>query len=52
MNKADANTYLDEHFEQVWEHADVLNKSYIAQEEGYNFMKSLMGTFSISWSDE
>ena len=52
MNKADAEGYLTEHFEPVWEHADVLNKNYIAQDEGYNMMKSLMGSFSISYSDD
>ena len=51
MNKADAEGYLNEHFEPVWEHADVLNKNYIAQDEGYNMMKSLMGSFSVSYSD-
>ena len=50
MSEADAEKYLNENFESVWEHADVNNQGYIPREEAYNMEKSLLGSFSITYS--
>ena len=52
MNKADAEAYLQKHFEYTWKHFDVNNEGKIFLGEAHNFYKSLMGSFSITYSDE
>ena len=50
MTKEDAEAYLQENFEATWEHYDVNNEGQIPVPEAYNMEKSLMGSFSITYS--
>ena len=52
MNRADTEAYLNRHFEYTWKHFDVNNEGQIMLGEAHNFIKSLMGSFSITYSDE
>ena len=51
MNAEEAENYLDKNFASTWEHFDVNNENHILLPEAYNFEKSLLGSFSITYSD-
>ena len=52
MKPAEAEEYLNRNFDRVWEHYDLNNAGLIRVGEAYNFEKSLLGSFSITYSDE
>ena len=52
VSEAEARTYLNKNFEKVWRQYDVNNEGEIYLDEGANFEKSLLGSFSITYSDE
>ena len=52
MNEAEAEKYLNKNFEKAWNYYDVNNDGHIRVSEAYNFEKSLIGSFSVTYSDE
>lgn len=51
LTLAQADEYLNHNFERVWQHYDLNNEGKIRVDEAYNFEKSLLGSFSITYSD-
>ena len=51
LDDAQAEEYLNENFEKAWRAADVNNEGQIKLNEAYTFEKSLMGSFSMTFTD-
>ena len=52
LSSTEADQYLHNNFERVWQHYDLNNEGKIKVAEAYNFEKSLLGSFSITYSEE
>ena len=52
MSDEEAEQFLAKNFERVWTAADVNNEGMIKRYEAYTLEKSLLGSFSITYSDE
>ena len=52
FDSAEADEYLNHNFERVWQHYDVNNEGKIRVDSAYNFEKSLVGSFSITYSEQ
>ena len=48
----EAKEYINKNFEKVWQNYDVNNIGQINVSEAYNFEKSLLGSFYVTYSDE
>ena len=50
LSEEQAEQYLAANFEKIWEHFDVNGENFIRLDEAANFEKSLLGSFSITYS--
>ena len=52
LGNDEAEDYLDKNFERVWRESDVNNEGEVKVYEAYTMEKSLLGSFSITYSNE